>query len=327
MGTAVRSRLMMLSGLRKCPRPNIWTWPSFTTLNSDHDQRQHDVDVELLDGRRPRQASERSQRHVLRAFISFPPVQGEALGQNGDEGDDALEGELPVRREQQPGGRRGHHRQDDRAHEHAQHRAESARDAHPAQQGDHQRVELVARRPAGHPGLELGGQQDAGDAGQQGAGQVQQGEVPGHLDPGEPGRLGVGADEVGAPAGDRHLLEDEGRDHQGDHDQHRDLDGGAPDGGVAQDPEDVRQAGVALGAAGDDLGHAAGQHHRAQGDDDGRHLEAGDEEGVDRPDAHGAQQRQRPGPRRTAGRGRWPARSGTRWRPGRNRRTARRSGR
>ena len=34
MGTAARSRLMRLSGLRKCPRPNISTWPSFTRLKT-----------------------------------------------------------------------------------------------------------------------------------------------------------------------------------------------------------------------------------------------------------------------------------------------------
>ena len=34
IGTEVRSRLMMLSGLRKEPRPNRLTWSSFTTLKA-----------------------------------------------------------------------------------------------------------------------------------------------------------------------------------------------------------------------------------------------------------------------------------------------------
>ena len=38
------------------------------------------------------------------------------------------------------------------------------------------------------------------------------------------------ADEVGAPARHRLLLKDEGDDEQGDHDQHRELDGRARDG-------------------------------------------------------------------------------------------------
>ena len=38
----------------------------------------------------------------------------------------------------------------------------------------------------------------------------------------------------------------------------------------------------------DDLGDAPREHHRAQGDDDGGHLELRDEEGVYRADAGGA---------------------------------------
>ena len=107
-----------------------------------------------------------------------------------------------------------HDGKDDGADEHPEHRPKPARDADAAQQSDDQRVELVSHRPARYPGLELGSQEDSRDAGQQRAEDVERGEMPPHLDAGQPGCFLVRADQIRAPAGHRLLLEDEGDDDQ-----------------------------------------------------------------------------------------------------------------
>ena len=75
--------------------------------------------------------------------------------------------------------------------------------------------------------------------------------MAGHLDPGEPGRHGVRPDEVGTPARHRLLFHDERGDDQADHDKDCHLDRRPRDESIADDPEGVREARIALRAAGD----------------------------------------------------------------------------
>ena len=78
-----------------------------------YDQDQEYVDVYFLyvgaEGVGPLQGRLFGTRMANSSASSSPPVQGVALREDGQEGDDALQDVLPVRREEEAGRRRRYH--------------------------------------------------------------------------------------------------------------------------------------------------------------------------------------------------------------------------